>query len=167
MVERIILSENDENSEFWRMLKFFIAVILILLPSMALPAQAEEVLVVERGVEGLVAVPFRIANDTDRPVACAAAIAHWYSAQIGTAAPHGRLEASLWSKPASGEVFLLNATQDRMPVQRLWCGYVGEDVSTRSEIALARRAGAPEPAIDLVCGRDGGTTALACRPGAQ
>lgn len=130
-------------------------------------ALSEEVMVVERGVEGLEAVPFRVRNETGRPLLCAAAIAHWYSADVGTVAPGGTLEAHLWSKPASGEVFVLNPQQDRMPVLSLWCGYEGADVSTRSLIPLQRRAGTPEPAITLAC-RAGGaqapTPVLECQP---
>ncbi|MDR6951375.1 hypothetical protein J2X65_000723 [Ancylobacter sp. 3268] len=128
-----------------------------------MPAFAEEAVVVERGVEGLAAVPFQVANRTDRSISCSAAIAHWYSADIGVAEPGGRLEAGLWSKPATGEVFLLNDRQDRMPVQRLWCGYAGADVSTRSEIGLVRRAGSAEPALDLVCLSAGRAQPLDCR----
>ncbi|GAB4064649.1 hypothetical protein KHC28_12160 [Ancylobacter sonchi] len=118
---------------------------------------------VERGVEGLVAVTFHIENATRRPITCSAAIAHWYSAKIGMLSPGGRFDAKFWSKPATGEVFLLNDKQDRMPIQRLWCGFAGADVSTRSEIALARRAGAAEPAIDLVCVSRADERALDCR----
>lgn len=124
---------------------------------------AEEALVVERGVEGLVAVPFRVTNRTERPLLCAAAIAHWYSADIGMVEPGQRLDARLWSKPATGEVFLLNAQQDRMPIQSLWCGYAGADVSTRRVIGLQRRAGAGEPAVDLTCQAGAATGALDCQ----
>lgn len=129
-------------------------------------AIAEEALVVVRGTQGLTAVPLVVTNSSNRPVACTAAIAHWYSAPVGIAAPGARLSAQLWSNPATGEVFLLNPVQDRMPVQRLWCGYEGEDVSTRSEIALQRRAGAAEPAITLDCraaGVAGAAQGLACQ----
>lgn len=124
---------------------------------------AEEVHVIARGMQGLEAVPLRLENETARPVACAAAIAHWYSAPVGSAAPGGRLETRLWSKPATGEVLLLNAQEDQMPIQSLWCGYAGADVSTRSDIPLARRAGTPEPAIDLICREAAGGPALDCR----
>lgn len=129
----------------------------------AVPVFAEEAMVVERGVEGLVAVPFQVANRTDRSISCSAAIAHWYSAEIGVAEPGGRVEAGLWSKSATGEVFLLNDKQERMPVQRLWCGYAGADVSTRSEIGLVRRAGSAEPALDLICLSTGVAQPLDCR----
>lgn len=130
-------------------------------------AAAEEALVVERGVEGLVAVPFQVRNASDRPLTCAAAIAHWYSADIGTVPPGQRLDARLWSKPATGEVFLLNPQQDRMPIQSLWCGYAGADVSTRSVIGLQRRAGAGEPAINLTCHAGKGAPALECQRAAE
>ena len=144
------------------MRKIFICICLLVVAALP-PAFAEEAIVVERGIEGLAAIPFRVANESGRPVVCAAAIAHWYSAEIGAVAPGGRLEAALWSKSATGEVFLLNAKQDRMPVQRLWCGFAGADVSTRSDIALARRAGIAEPALDLVCVSRDGMQGLDCR----
>lgn len=131
--------------------------------SIPIAAAAEEAPVIERGTHGLVALPFHVANQADRPVVCATAIAHWYSAEIGSVAPGGELAARLWSKPATGEVFLLNAQQDRMPIQSLWCGFAGADVSTRSDIGLARRAGVAEPAIDLVCKVGSGARPLDCR----
>ncbi len=126
---------------------------------------ATEVMIVERGTEGLAAVPFRVRNETGRPLVCAAAMAHWYSADVGTIPPGGSFEARLWSKPASGEVFLLNAGEDRMPIQTLWCGYQGADVSTRSLVALHRRAGVVEPAVDLTCRQEAGGASLDCRRG--
>lgn len=131
--------------------------------SVATVVAAEEVHVIARGTQGLEAVPLRVENETARPVACAASIAHWYSAPVGTAAAGGRLETRLWSKPATGEVLLLNAQEDQMPIQSLWCGYAGEDVSTRSDIRLARRSGTSEPAIDLICREAAGSPALDCR----
>ncbi|MCK0198927.1 hypothetical protein MWN34_18675 [Ancylobacter sp. 6x-1] len=144
------------------MRKIILQAIVALLPLTAGP-HAEEVHKVERGTEGLSVIRFHLVNETDRPLACAAAIAHWYSAELGTAAPHGELSAQLWSRPKTGEVFLLNRNQDNMPVQTLWCGFAGADVSTRSDILLARRAGAVEPAIELRCTATEGGATLECR----
>lgn len=124
---------------------------------------AEEVHIITRGTQGLEAVPLRVENATARPVACAVAIAHWYSAPVGAVEPGKRLDTRLWSKPATGEVLLLNAQEDQMPIQSLWCGYAGADVSTRSDVRLVRRAGESEPAIDLVCREVAGSPALDCR----
>ena len=114
------------------------------------------------GTAGLDRVSFQALNRSDAAIACEASIAHWYSAEIGRAAPGETVAADLWSDPASGAVYLLNAGQDRMPVQVLFCGIEGKAASTRSDILLARRAGAAEPAIDLAC--DGATPdgKLAC-----
>lgn len=126
-------------------------------------ARAEEAMVVQRGTAGLSAVPFTVANQSDQAIVCAAATAHWYSIEIGKAQPKTELVAKLWSKPATGEVFALNAHEDHMPIQTLWCGLAGADVSTRSEIRLERKIGAPEPAISLTCATDPAAHRLVCR----
>ncbi len=133
--------------------------------SMALvaAASAEEAMVVVRGTEGLTAVPFRVENRTEGPMTCGAAIAHWYSMPLGDAAPGEAVETRLWSDPATGAVFLLNPSEDRMPVLSLWCGKTGADVTTGSRILLVRRAGTAEAAIALAC-RPGADKALDCTP---
>lgn len=114
-------------------------------------AGAQEPMAVERGREGLAPVPFRVKNLSEEPLACQAAIAHWYSLEVGRVAPGASLFAELWSDPRTGAVFLLNATLDRMPVQALWCGVDGKAFTTRFDVPLARRAGQLEPAIALRC----------------
>lgn len=130
----------------------------------ATAAGATETPTALRGTEGLSAVPVEIRNETSLPIACAASIAHWYSAELGRAGPGETLALPLWSDPATGTVVTLNAVQDRMPVLALWCGLAGRDVSTRSDIPLVRRAGAPEPAVRRACTVDSGTNRLDCRP---
>ncbi|MQT15615.1 hypothetical protein [Segnochrobactrum spirostomi] len=126
-------------------------------------AQAEEAMVVQRGTEGLSPVPFRVANQSDQAIVCAAATAHWYSIEIGRAQPNTELVETIWSKPATGEVFALNTHEDHMPIQTLWCGLAGADVSTRTEIRLERKIGVKEPAISLTCTSDPAAHRLACR----
>ncbi len=108
-----------------------------------LSARAAETVVVKRGTAGLVAVPFTARDLGPAAIACSASLAHWYSADLGTAPPGGSLRATLWSDPGDGTVFLLNGLQDRMPVLTLSCG--------GAEIALERKAGVPQPAIEVVC----------------
>jgi len=120
----------------------------------AAPAAAEEAMVVERGTDGLVAVPFRAVNRADRPITCGAATAHWYSTVIGSAAPGAAVEATLWSDPATGAVHVLNVHGDRMPIASLWCGAAGADAGTGRRILLERRRGSAEPAVAVECRPD-------------
>lgn len=123
---------------------------------------AKSPMVVATGTDGLAAVPVVVVNAGTERIGCDAAIAHWYSASLGEAAPGARLERTLWSDPQSGAVYLLNDKDERMPVQTLWCGLASETVSTRYDIAIERRSGGVEPAIGLVCaGMAGGR--LDCR----
>lgn len=126
-------------------------------------ARAEEAIVVQRGTAGLSAVPFTVANRSDQAIVCTAATAHWYSIEIGQAQPKTELVAKLWSKPATGEVFALNAHEDHMPIQTLWCGFAGADVSTGTEIRLERKIGTAEPTISLTCATDPAAHRLVCR----
>ncbi|MDQ0467788.1 hypothetical protein [Labrys wisconsinensis] len=125
------------------------------------PLAAEEALVVVRGTDGLTPVPFTAVNAGGRPIACTAATAHWYSVELGTAAPGASIRTTLWASKANGEVFVLNARQDRMPLIDLWCGLAGRSWATRSPVPLARAAGAVPGDIALTC-RDGDDT-LVCR----
>jgi hypothetical protein len=101
--------------------------------------------------DALVAVPFHVDNRSTDPIACNAALAHWYSVEIGRAAPGGAIAVELWSERASGTIYFLNEQGQRMPVELLWCGIAGHDATTRSTVPLERRAGAAEPPIWLVC----------------
>ena len=94
---------------------------------------------VEYGVDGLVAVPFEAVNAGEKPIACGASLAHWYSLDLGEAAPGDTVVATLWFDPDNGEMYLLNASQDRMAVESLWCGVAGRSWETRSTVALERQ----------------------------
>ena len=127
-------------------------------------ALAETAAVVERGVEGLTRVPFRADNQSDGPIECEAAVAHWYSSKIGSAAIGGSVTGALWSNPATGAVFLLNDKEERMPVQSLWCGVGGKAAMTRADVYLERRQGVAEPAVRIACGGLTAKGGLACHP---
>ncbi len=124
-------------------------------------APAEEAQPIARGAEGATAIPFSAMNGGPGRIACSAAIAHWYSLDLGEAEPGEAVRATLWFDPATGEVSVLNELQVRMPVQALWCGLAGHSWATRSAVSLARRAGAAPGAIELTCAPEGDR--LVCR----
>jgi hypothetical protein len=124
-------------------------------------AAAEEPNPVARGAAGLVALPFVAKNGAPGRIVCSAALAHWYSIEFETAAPGESVQATLWYDPRSGATFVLNAHEDRMPIQALWCGFAGHAWTTRAVVALPQRAGAAPPPLKLTCTPDG--SGLACR----
>lgn len=144
--------------------KTIIPTLSILLGLASAGFTAEQAPVVLRGTAGLDAIPFRALNRSAGAIECQALIAHWYSAEIGRAGPGETVAAQFWSDRRDGAVYLLNAGSERMPVQSLFCGVEGQAASTRSDIALARRAGRDEPAIDMECRDLPASGALACRP---
>ncbi|MFO1067800.1 MAG: hypothetical protein U1E14_04670 [Geminicoccaceae bacterium] len=108
-----------------------------------------------RGTEGLVPFDYRIEAGGDRPLACAASIAHWYSTELGRVEPGGSLVIALWRDPASGAVYRLNEVGDRMPVERLWCGVEGRAWATGALLPLERLRGDIAPALALACKPEG------------
>ncbi len=127
------------------------SLIALLAALSAAHAPAEEAQPVVRGTEGAIAIPFSATNGGPGRIACSAAIAHWYSLDLGEAGPNEAVRATLWFDPRSGEVSILNELQARMPVQALWCGLAGRSWTTRSAVPLARRAGEPPEPIELTC----------------
>lgn len=115
---------------------------------------------VARGHEGLAPLTVSVRNTGDTPLACAAAVAHWFSVELGEAAGGATVTIPLWRDPSNGAVFTLNPSEDRLPVERLWCGFAGRTWATRAEIALPRRAG-PADDIAIDCAAVG--ERLACR----
>ncbi|NDL65449.1 hypothetical protein [Acerihabitans arboris] len=93
---------------------------------------------------------------------CEATTAHWYSVPLGGIAPGATLSTGLWKNVGGGEVVILNSQQDRMPVQRLWCGEEGRSWQTRREVALSTRGGEKPLSIALDCA--GGAGRILCRP---
>ena len=97
---------------------------------------------VKTGTEGLISVPVEIANTGRDAIACTAQLAHWYSLEAASAAPGAMARIDLWFEPASGTYVLLNASQENMPVEALWCGIAGHAYATRAPIRLNHAAAA-------------------------
>jgi hypothetical protein len=129
--------------------------------SVAGAAAAEEAEPVARGAAALLALPFAAKNGSVGRIVCSAALAHWYSVEFGTAASGESVQATLWYDPRSGATFVLNALEDRMPIQALWCGLAGHAWATRAAIELPQRAGTAPTPLRLTCTQAGG--GLACR----
>lgn len=98
-----------------------------------------------KGTEGADPMQLSVSNDTSGAMACTAALAHWYSEELGQAGPGASLDVTLWHDPETGVINLLNATDDRMPVEAIWCGSAGKLTATRVRITLPIAAG-PAPA---------------------
>ncbi len=138
---------------------FVTTFLLAVLTSLALAAEDAGPIV--RGTDGLMEMPFVARNEGPGMIACSAALAHWYSFDLGRAAPGGSVQAALWYDPKDGNVYLLNAMKDRMPVQALWCGFAEHAWATRTLVPIERAAaGVPAP-IHLTCAPEGDR--LACR----
>jgi len=123
---------------------------------LALGLAAPTALAAGRGSEGLIETPFVARNAAQSEISCSVSLAHWYSAELGRAAPGARISVSFWRDPKSGALYLLNETGDRMAVQMTWCGFAGKSWETRSVVTLAD--GKP---ADLTC--VSATDRLACR----
>ncbi|MCM2395928.1 hypothetical protein NBH19_07505 [Rhizobium sp. S95] len=96
-----------------------------------------------------------VENTGKTALTCSAAIAHWFSADLGEAAPGAKISFSFGVDVASGNVFQQNSVGDKMAVQRVWCGRKGDDWRTREEIPLERRAGVVPKPVRLQCAADG------------
>ncbi len=104
-----------------------------------------------RGTEGLSIIPVTLTNSGNTPLLCSVSTAHWYSVALGDIQQGKTLHFSLWKNIRSGEVFVLNARQDQLPVQTLWCGASDNAYESRQQLALPdRRNGVPQP-IALHC----------------
>jgi hypothetical protein len=130
--------------------KFFLPLLI------ALSLTSSAALAAERGSMGLVEMPFAARNAAGSEISCSVALAHWYSAELGRAAPGARISASFWRDPATGAVYLLNAIGDRMAVQMTWCGFAGRSWETRSVLNVTEGK-----VTDLTCMN--GSNRLACR----
>ena len=104
-----------------------------------------------RGTEGTTPVAVTIRNDTGSPITCQAALAHWYSADLGRLPTGGALPVALHHDPENGEISLLNDSADRMPVEALWCGLTESPKTARTRLTLPIRRGAVPTALTFVC----------------
>ncbi len=116
-----------------------------------------------RGTQGLLPFSLTIGNSGTLPLDCQATTAHWYSVDLGRVEAGKKISAPLWKNLAGGEVFILNVNQDRMPVQRIWCGAEGQSWQTRSDVALPTRRGGRPQSMVLDCASLAGP--VRCRPG--
>lgn len=104
-----------------------------------------------RGTEGTTPVAVTIRNDTGLSITCQAALAHWYSADLGQLPPGSTLPVALHHDPENGEISLLNDSADRMPVEALWCGLPEAPQTARTRLTLPIRRGAGPAALTFVC----------------
>jgi hypothetical protein len=111
-------------------------------------AMADEVAFLQISVE--------VKNRSGRPIACSAQLAHWFSVELGGAAPQTSISIGLVSDPATGTVFILNDASDRMPIEAAWCGFKGNAWETRSQLDITKAADI-SISCDAVAGR------LSCR----
>lgn len=94
-------------------------------------------------------------------MACTVALAHWYSETLGEIRPHDTLPATLWHDPETGVINLLNATNDRMPIEAIWCGVADNMSETRSRLPLPFAIGPAADQLLRVCAQGAGAS-LAC-----
>lgn len=99
------------------------------------------------GTEGADPVEVYVANATKAPLECQAALAHWYSEDLGRVAAGNELTLTLWHDSETGVLNLLNAGGDRMPVEAIWCA--SETARTRLKMPMA--AGEPEAKLRFSC----------------
>lgn len=122
----------------------------------ALPALAESGTYVPysgiiHGTEGADPVAVTITNGTGGPLVCRVALAHWYSAELGGVAPGVRLTVTLWHDSETGVLNLMNATDDRMPVEAVWCA----SGAARARLDLPMTTGKAEAEMLFTCRMDG------------
>ena len=117
---------------------------------------ATPALAADRGPAGLTQLPFVAQNAASGDIICSVSLAHWYSDELGRAAPGAAVKADFWKDPASGTVYLLNQSGDRMAVQMIWCGRAGQAWETRSTLVPAASG-----TSNFTCEEKGG--ALVCR----
>lgn len=94
-------------------------------------------------------------------MACTVSLAHWYSENLGEIGPHETLPATLWHDPKTGVINLLNATNDRMPIEAIWCGIAENMSETRSRLQLPFAVGPAADQLLRVC-TQGTEAPLAC-----
>ena len=140
----------------------FLVVVALSAGLMSLPAQAESGAYVPysgiiHGTDGADPVEITVTNDTDVSLDCEAALAHWYSDKLGRVAPGGELTLTLWHDQETGVLNLMNATNDRMPVEALWCS----SDAARTRLNLPITAGKMEATLRFSC-RSSDDAALSC-----
>jgi hypothetical protein len=108
-----------------------------------------------QGTQGADRVGLSVLNQTGQAMVCTAALAHWYSQELGEAAPGVSLGVELWHDPQTGVLNVMNATDSRMPVEAIWCAVAGNVTATRTRIALPFSEGSAPAEISAICREDG------------
>ncbi|AJY44997.1 hypothetical protein [Martelella endophytica] len=126
------------------------------------PAQAESEAYVPysgivHGTDGAEPVEVSVTNETGDSLDCRAALAHWYSDELGRMDPGGRLTVTLWHDGETGVLNLMNATDDRMPVEAIWCA--SED--SRARLDLPMKTGEEASKLHFSC-QTGESAGLSC-----
>ncbi len=115
------------------------------------------------GTEGATEVTLTVENALDATLTCEASLAHWYSQSLDQVAPGGALQVSLWHDPETGVLNLMNATDDRMPVEAIWCGAAPNFSATRGRLSLPIQKDAlPFTGISYVCTMAGDAPRTTC-----
>lgn len=109
------------------------------------------------GTEGADPVKISVLNETGVPLLCEAALAHWYSDELGRVSPGEQLSLTLWHDRKTGVFNLMNATDDRMPVEALWCA----SEAGRTRLTLPIASGKAEATLRYSC-NTGGEAGLSC-----
>lgn len=123
---------------------------------------------IESGTDGQIAMELRLHNLGPDEMECTAQLAHWYSTPLGIAASGDTITAEIWRDPIDGTLALLNETDDRMPVEAVWCALADAPLAERTRINLPVRAGnlptdVPADLIARDCASDA-TGDLICGP---
>ncbi|WP_393963084.1 hypothetical protein [Roseovarius sp. S4756] len=123
----------------------------------SLPAHAETGTYVPysgiiHGTDGADQVEVSIVNETGVSIECRAALAHWYSDDLGRIMPQGQLTLTLWHDSETGVLNLMNATNDRMPIEAIWCA----TDTTRTRLDLPMTTGKAEARLRFACVKSDG-----------
>lgn len=140
-------------------MRYYAFVFLIVLSTLTV---ASSLAGVNRGTDGLTPIPVDIANGSDTDISCKVSLAHWFADDVGRAGPGERVTGTLWFDRHNGTLYFLNALEDRMPVERLWCGPAGNTWQNRFEVVLRRKAGQDIKPIQLKCAAQDGV--FTCEP---
>lgn len=100
-----------------------------------------------RGTKGADPVEVSVLNETGASLACQAALAHWYSDELGRIASGDELTLTLWLDRQTGVLNLLNTIGDRMPVEAVWCA----SDTARTRLKLPMAAGTSQAAFRFSC----------------
>lgn len=106
-----------------------------------------------------------IVNETAAPIACEAALAHWFSMRLGAIAAGEALHIAL-DRDGAGALSIATAPNVAAPVERIWCGRAGRAWDTAATVPLPRADDAAKGAgaSAIVCTTRPAIARLTCRP---